>query len=126
MKYHIITSLLLLLVSTSCYKTVSIKGFDKDEWTAAEKNCNSYRLEKAALLIANEKTILGSSQNEIESLLGKAMEHELYNRNQKFFHYRLTPPDSCKQVANLSFLSIRFNALGNASEVQVTVREQTP
>ena len=111
------------LLLTSCYSTLTIDGFDKEEWANYEANCSSYRIEASSLIIENQDILLGATQNEVESLLGKAKEHELYQRNQKFFHYRLTPPDSCGQQETIEFLSIRFNAIGRANLVQVMLRE---
>ena len=116
-------SLLVLLTLTSCYKTLSIDGFDKEKWIDAANNCSPYRQEKVNLIIENKDVILEGTQNEVESLLGKAREHELYDRNQKFFHYRLTPPDTCGTYETIEYLSIRFNAIGRANLVQVMLRE---
>ncbi|SNS76876.1 hypothetical protein SAMN05421640_1161 [Ekhidna lutea] len=113
----------LVLTMSSCYKTISIDGFDKEKWVNNLTACSSYRNDISTLLLDNEGVILKSTQNEVESLLGKASEHELYERNQKFFHYRLSPPDSCGQEETLKYLSIRFNAMGRANQVQVMLRE---
>ncbi len=114
-------ALALLVVLTSCYQTLSLDGFDKERWKKPE--CTTYRLESADLLIQNEALLLSATQNEIESLLGKAEEHELYERNQKFFHYRLTPPDSCGSYSTKKYLTVRFNAIGRANEVLLAFRE---
>lgn len=112
----IIWSLLLL---SSCYKTLSLDGFDKQKWKTYRKECSSYRLTSSPLLLKNESLILEATQNEVESLLGAADEHELYERNQKFFHYYLTPDDSCGFVETKKVLSIRFNAIGRANDIQI-------
>lgn len=120
------TPLLLITVFmlSSCYKTLELDGFDTPQWKEAGKECSEYRLTSVDMLIENQALILESTQNEVESLLGAADEHELYARNQKFFHYRLTPADSCEFKSNsLKFLSVRFNAIGLASDVQVMIRE---
>lgn len=114
---------LLLLVLSSCYKTLELDGFDKEKWNNSISECDTYRLEIAPLLMDKQDVILEGTQNDVESLLGQASEHELYQRNQKFFHYRLTPKDDCGDFKNVEFLSIRFNAIGRANEVQVMVRE---
>ncbi|WP_424964260.1 hypothetical protein [Ekhidna sp.] len=115
--------LLILLTLSSCYKSLTIDGFDKEKWVNADEDCSTYRLEITDLIIENQHVILEGTQNEVESLLGKAREHELYERNQKFFHYRLTPPDTCGSYETIEFLSIRFNAIGRANLVQVMLRE---
>ncbi|WP_420318849.1 hypothetical protein [Ekhidna sp.] len=113
----------LIIIMSSCYKDLSMDGFDKDQWNNALENCSSYRMEIADLIIENQDVLLQSTQNEIESLLGRAKEHELYDRNQKYFHYRLTPPNTCEDSETTKFLSIRFNAIGRANLVQVMLRE---
>lgn len=120
---QVLLILTLALIGSSCYQNLSLDGFDKSKWKAFNTQCSNYRLESANHLIENKAVLLEANQNEIESLLGTATEHELYERNQKFFHYRLTPDDSCGVYENLRFLSIRFNAIGRANEVQVITRQ---
>ena len=118
---------ILLLISlfalTSCYKTLTIDEFDKEKWRNYKKECSDYRLKTAQLIIDNQEVVLNGTQNEVESLLGRAAEHELYDRNQKFFHYRLTPPENCGDYESIQYLSVRFNAIGRANLVQVMLRE---
>ena len=120
-KTTLIISVLFSL--TSCYKQLNIEGFDKEQWAKQEACSSTYRLDAVNLITENEEVLLQATQNEIESILGKAEEHELYQRNQKFFHYRLTPADSCGNYETIQYLSIRFNAIGRANLVQVMLRE---
>lgn len=120
---NLIFLMVLMLFINSCYKQLSLEGFDKDKWTQHGADCDTYRLDIADHIVENQSILLEGTQNEIESLLGQAEEHELYERNQKYFHYRLTPPDSCKDYSAISYLSIRFNAIGRANLVQVMLRE---
>lgn len=122
MKNLILVCSISLLMS-SCYKSLSLDGFDKAKWVAADGECDRYRLDIVDHLIENQETLLEATQNEVESLLGAATEHELYQRNQKFFHYRLTPPDSCGAYEAISYLSVRFNAIGRTNLVQIMLRE---
>ncbi|GAB4245423.1 MAG: hypothetical protein Tsb0034_23910 [Ekhidna sp.] len=114
--------LLVLLLLSGCYKQLSLEGFDKEKWVQTDE-CSGYRLEVVDHLIANKEILLEGTQNEVESLLGKATEHELYDRNQKFFHYRLTPADGCGDHEVITYLSIRFNAIGRANLVQKMLRD---
>jgi len=124
-KVRILLLLLVFTVLSSCYKKLELEGFNKDDWKSFRTICTEYRLKKADLLIENQDLLLESTQNEVESLLGAADEHELYKRNEKFFHYRLSPRDTCKNANDtIKFLSVRFNAIGRASDVQVMLREQ--
>ncbi|MEM6734934.1 MAG: hypothetical protein AAF620_02575 [Bacteroidota bacterium] len=113
----------VVFIFTGCYEQLSMEGFDKEKWITYRHGCSQYRLEIAQHIIDNQKVLLEGTQNEIESLLGKAKEHELYERNQKYFHYRLTPPDSCGEFETHTFLSIRFNAMGRANMVQIMLRD---
>ncbi len=115
--------ILLLVIFTSCYKQLEMEGFNKDKWINGQNDCDTYRLDISETIIENQDILLESTQNEIESLLGKPQEHELYDRNQKFFHYRLTPQERCGEYKTVKYLSIRFNAIGRANLIQVMLRE---
>lgn len=116
-------SIIILLSLTSCYKTLSLDGFDKEQWANYAEDCSDYRLDIAQHVVDNQEVLLKGTQNDVESLLGKAAEHELYERNQKYFHYRLTPPDECRKEETIKYLSVRFNAIGRANLVQIMIRE---
>lgn len=113
----------MVMFLSGCYQQLTLEGFDKNQWKNYTKDCSTYRLDISDYLIDNQDVLLEATQNEVESLLGKANENELYQRNQKFFHYRLTPPDECGEYETLTYLSIRFNAIGRANLVQVMLRE---
>ena len=114
---------LLCLSLVACYKQISLDGFNKEKWVSSEQKCDNYRLDIVDYIVKNQEVLLQATQNEVESLLGKASEHELYQRNQKFFHYRLSPPLHCGDYKAVAFLSIRFNAIGRANLIQVMLRE---
>lgn len=115
MKYFF--PLLLTISLSACYSIPEIEGFDKDVWQS-EMSCDTNRLAMVQLLISQQEKLLGEGQAEIQQLLGAPDEHELYNRNQKFFYYNLTPPTGCE---NRSFrrLSVKFDALDRVKEVMV-------
>lgn len=115
---------IVLIIFSSCYKQLKMEGFDKSEWVKYQKECTDYRLTIVDHIIENQSVLLEGNQNNVESLLGKADEHELYNRNQKFFHYKLNPSKECGHYEVDSFLSIRFNAIGRANLIEVTQREK--
>lgn len=108
---------------TACGNAIKIDGFDTQKWIDSSQACNNYRADKAPLILNNKEKLLAKTQNEIERLLGKAEEHELYTRNQKFFHYRISQPNNCSETNNPEYLSVRFNAIGRAQEVQMVIRE---
>ncbi|MEM6829104.1 MAG: hypothetical protein AAF551_01220 [Bacteroidota bacterium] len=115
--------ILVVFAFTSCYQKAAMEGFDQNQWLAFTQDCSDYRLKIADHVLKNSAALLESNQNEIEGLLGAPTEHELYTRNQKFFHYRLTPMDSCGSYGPVKFLSIRFNAIGRANELELVMRE---
>lgn len=125
MKSYWFIYFLLTICLASCSANLSVDGFDKEKWKNAPSECADYRLEKAQLLVEKEKYLLARTQNEIESLLGQAEEHELYKRNQKFFHYRLSLLEKCDKTDSITtYLSIRFNALGRSSNIQIFKRKK--
>lgn len=112
--------LLLTILLSSCYPKIRIDGFSKEKWSAAFENCESSKVQLALLIIENENALLGKGQAEVKQLLGQPSEHELYRRNQKFFHYVLVPSDTCGNIKVQKNLSILFDALDRAKEVMIS------
>lgn len=112
--------LLLLFTLASCYPKIEIEDFDEKLWLTAFESCQSSKIEMGKLIVKNENKILGKGQAEVKALLGQPNEHELYRRNQKFFHYALTPSDSCQEIRSQRNLSILFDALDRAKEVMIS------
>lgn len=108
-------ALATLMALSACYSIPTIKGFNKSEWSAKLSSCSENRLDQAQVLLDNQKLLLGEGQAEIKSLLGQPTEHELYNRNQKFFYYNLTLPECVPAYR----LSVRFDALDRVKEVLI-------
>lgn len=64
--------------------------------------------------------LLTLREMQIVQLLGRPDGNELFERNQKFYTYNLTPGKNCEvQDSAAVQLEIRFNAMGIAKEVQV-------
>ena len=101
----------------ACYGVPHVPGFDQAKWNR-EISCKQDRLDQAQLLTNHSNLLLSSSQNEITNLLGEPDEHELYNRNEKFFFYDLTM--SCDSLT-YKRLSLRFDALGRMKEIMIIV-----
>ena len=113
-------SLLSFTILCSCYAVPKIEGFDQDKWKSA-KVCSDYKIEAAELLVANELTLQGEIQKEIEEMLGKTQKHELGKRSEQFFFYPITV-DCGDSIPNTS-LSLRFDALGRVKEVQLVLED---
>ncbi len=115
MAFKIIFPLFLILL-TSCYSIPDLVDFDKDSWN--ENSCEAPRYLQQELIINQKEKLLTEGQAEIKTLFGQPDEHELYNRNQKFFYYDLRKSD-CDTTEKLKRLSIRFDALDRVKEVLI-------
>ena len=105
--------LIICCVFLSCSEAPEIVGFDKERWDMAMKDCDDYRSgEGLNLLLESKEKILTKNQNSIAALLGSNPRQKLLRRNQKFFIYPL-------DCLNSKSLSIRFDALGRATEIRV-------
>jgi len=104
----------------SCYQAPEIDGFDQGRWNNGAQDCRTSRLPEAQIILSEFSTIKGSSQNEMKLLLGKPSRHQLFNRNQKFFFYQLTCPDSLNKS---EYLRLRFDALGSLREGTLELME---
>lgn len=112
-------SVAAFLVFISCVKDLpALKGIDLEKWKEDKNACSGIRSDTQESL-RNELTKLkGLSEANIITLLGKPDQNELYKRNQKFFHYYLTPGPGCESPDSVSHtLVIRFNAMGYAQLV---------
>ncbi len=116
MKHILVISIFISL--TSCYPKIKIDGFDQNRWNQ-QLTCENSRLSLGQILIDNQHELLGQGQAEIKSLLGQPNEHELYNRNQKFFFYNLTAPDTCANIEIAYRLSVKFDAIDRAKEILI-------
>lgn len=66
--------------------------------------------------------LLGLTEAQIGTLLGRPDDNELYKRNQKFYHYAIEASKNCGAVApgkSPKELIIRFTAMGIANEVSI-------
>lgn len=111
----------LFLALIACYDRPQVEGFNRKHWQESRLTCDENRLEMAQTLIAQQHKIAGSTQNEVKKLLGAPDEHELYERNQKFFYYDLTT-GACDTLAYPQRLSIRFDALGRVKDLMIIDR----
>lgn len=110
--------LVLILSFSSCYSVPEIAGFSADIWNKPISGCDAEKLQQAEILVQEEAKLLSKGEAQIKKLLGAPDEHELYDRNQKFFYYDLNAKD-CNPGQRLS---IRFDALDRVKEVMIIVR----
>ena len=97
-------------------KTVS---FDTALWKSDKNGCKKERLKLYNGLLDNQDELLGLSNRQIINLLGMPERNELYERNQKFFIYAISPSSRCniRYQGDKLFMFIRFNAIGLSQEI---------
>lgn len=98
-----------------------LRGIDKKEWIEDRNGCLRKRRSMVKAIQEEKDKLLALDEMQVVALLGKPDHHELYKRNQKFYHYYLHPAEACAGVTDTVALSlvIRFNAMGLAKEVSV-------
>lgn len=108
MRYFIVAIGILL---TSCYSAPDVAGFDRDQWDKALSECSTYRYDFVSDFVQREdNAVVTSNQNEVKALFGNPTRHRLFDRNQKFFYYKL----NCD---NTHEMAVRFDALGRVKEI---------
>ena len=113
--------IVLLLATIGCNQSASVGNFDAESWKSDQNGCKEDRLKLYQSLLNNQDDLLGLNNRQIVKLLGMPERNELYQRNQKFFIYDLSPSSVCQtdyDGARL-FLFIRFNAVGLSQEIFV-------
>ena len=113
---------LFTVILFSCGKPLpTLDEIDLQAWKDDRLACAGKRDSMVSTLETQKEKLLGLSEQEIISLLGKPDENELYKRNQKFYYYFVQPSKACAtfQSENPKKLVVRFNATGLAMEVGV-------
>ena len=115
---RLITFLFFMLMA--CGKPLpAFDNLDLEKWRNDKNGCQGERALNLTSLESQKDKLRGLSQDDIVKLLGRPDQNELYKRNQKFFHYLLTPGKECGKDSSSLKLSLRFNAMGFAKEVIV-------
>lgn len=113
--------ILIFIIAAGCGgKDIRIEDFDQQKWKEDQFGCKSDRIDLSKTLLDKKEELLGRSNGEIIEFLGKPDKTELYRRNQKFFHYYLTPGAECSatiQSGGPAIISLRFNATGLVNEI---------
>ncbi len=105
----------------SCGKDLpTLDGIDIEKWKQDKNACAGDRQAMEQSLRQEASKLKGLSEANIIVMLGKPDQNELYKRNQKFFHYFITPGPGCEKPDSLPHrLVVRFNAMGYAQLVSV-------
>ncbi|MCH7515146.1 MAG: hypothetical protein IH947_14570 [Bacteroidetes bacterium] len=111
----------LLNAITGCGADIEIEDFSREIWKSDRNGCDGRRAGEIEALLGAKNILLGKSEHEILSLLGRPDKNELYRRSQKFFIYYIDPAPACTgnlhEESKTKYLSIRINAIGNISEI---------
>ena len=105
----------------SCGKALpELDNFDTETWKSDRNACLDKRLSMKKILLEQKDKLLALKETQIVTLLGRPDNNELYERNQKFYYYYLTPAPVCGQPSETTLqLEIRFNALGYSKEIYI-------
>lgn len=110
--------LIIVFFCGACHYGKSV-SFDAASWRGDKEGCKGKRIELFKSVIENRDELLGLNNRQIINLLGMPDRNELYDRNQKFFVYHVSPAPGCEKpyMGEVLFLFVRFNAVGLAQEV---------
>ena len=122
---HLINSLIVLLIFIGCNSTpVQLNDFDAKTWKSDPHGCNQKRGKWVPAILEQKAKVLALSEAAVIDLLGKPDQIELYKRNQKLYHYRISPGAPCSLKDSVDTeLQVRFNAMGRAKEIYVNTIE---
>lgn len=110
-----------LFLLCACGKPIpELKNINLEEWKKDRGACTGARTQMLDAIKDQKNSLLKLDELDIVKLLGKPDENELLKRNQKIYHFFLTPSANCPNHQNEPVrLVIRFNAMGLAKEVSV-------
>lgn len=120
---RIVFFIFFITALTSCGgEKIQIENFNNEIWKNDPLGCKGEREALADILIEREEELLGNSSHKILEYLGKPDKTELYNRNQKFYHYYISPGVECgDKYKDLEHdrLTLRFSATDLLKEVSL-------
>jgi outer membrane protein assembly factor BamE (lipoprotein component of BamABCDE complex) len=119
---HFSIFLFLVVLFSSCGQSLpTLENIDLKIWSRDKNACDGTRATMTDALDRQKEKLLGLSENQIVSLLGRPDHNELYKRNQKFYYYFLEPAPNCPTAKSTRAhqLIIRFSAMGMAKEVSI-------
>jgi hypothetical protein len=97
-----------------------ITDVDWEAWKADRNGCLMKRALSRTELASQIDRLKSLSEMDIVGLMGRPDQTELYERNQKFYTYFVSPGPLCKSPdSSARRLTIRFNAMGLAKEVSL-------
>ena len=112
-------ALSLLCICCSGHRE-EITGVDWEAWRNDRQGCSNNRRTYQSAIDDQKERLKSLSEMEIVELMGRPDQTELLKRNQKFFTYFITGGPGCAVADSVvALLTIRFNAMGLAKEVEV-------
>lgn len=111
----------VLLVTIGCSKPLPIlENIDSKIWKDDRAACAGKRIQMLDAISNEKNKLLSLREMQIVELLGRPDGNELYERNQKFYYYNISPSKACEKSDSLGIrLQIRFSAMGVAQEVTI-------
>lgn len=111
----------LSLLLWACNKPLPVlDNVDAARWKDDRNGCRGHRREMIEPIRLQKDKLLALKEMQIVELLGRPDANELYERNQKFYSYSITPSGSCLSADSMQVtLEIRFNAMGVSKEILV-------
>ncbi len=112
--------LALCILFSSCSDNKKFATFDSSTWQQDKSACKGSRPALVKDFEGIRRELLGLNQDDVIDILGRPDFQLLYQRNQKFYVYFTEPGTQCqgeKENSKARTVSIRFNAVGLASEI---------
>ena len=118
---NVVLILTLTIVCACCSgNREEIAGVDWEAWRNDRQGCSHTRKTFQGAINDQKDRLKSLSEMEIVELMGRPDQTELLKRNQKFFTYFISGGPGCAVAdSSLVLLTIRFNAMGLAKEVEV-------
>lgn len=98
-----------------------MEDIDLEIWKQDASGCLGKRTSMLQQMDAEKKKLIGLTEQQVITLLGKPDKNELYKRNEKFYYYYAEPSPECDSTTSGSplKLTLRFNAVGMVKDASV-------
>lgn len=113
--------LLILLLLVQCSPDLpTLENIDTKAWKDDRNGCHGERSKMSGAILLESQKLKGLTEMQVIELLGKSDVNELYERNQKFYHFYIDAGPACSNADTAALrLTLRFNATGRAQLVSV-------
>jgi hypothetical protein len=101
-----------------------LTGVDWEAWKNDRQGCGNIRKTYQDAIKDQKDRLKSMSEMEVVEQMGRPDQTELLKRNQKFYTYFISGGPGCAEAdSSVVLLTIRFNAMGLAKEVEVGSRQ---